>query len=202
MKSILAFLFLLFSTFTFSQRATNQGDIILIGNDTIAVVDYINCQSCNATKSEILSNVDTYSWMNKMDVGLSVVSDITVSDKQKISQLFNGNNITYNDSLGVVTDKSILEITPDSNEQTNIQLNIDLTSEYLIKSANQKMAAIIVGVVGGLGTSLMAMSGKVNRDAVVGFGFITAGGVVALQISSSYNLKMAGGSLKKVKLRL
>ena len=163
-KFILPILILLFANLSFSQKYHCRENSIFINNDTVGKITNIKCNSCKSTDD--LKNIDSLSWLNHMEFDIVLSKIISDTDKKNFFQYsFNSNcSVNYIDSL--ITNKKI-----DSSQVTAFNIdfnnklytNMDLSSQFLIKSAQQKNQSLIVGLAGCVVSSLLvAVSSNTN----------------------------------------
>ena len=213
-KFILPILILLFANLSFSQKYHCRENSIFINNDTVGKITNIKCNSCKSTddlKNILLKekSFDSLSWLNHMELDIVLSKSISDTDKKNFFQYsFNSNcSVNYIDSL--ITNKKI-----DSSQVTAFNIdfnnklytNMDLSSQFLIKSAQQKNQSLIVGLAGCVVSSLLvAVSSNTNfqpdmkRQILFTAGVVGLGATIAtltIQIQSNNNLKKAGISLK------
>ena len=192
MKTFLTFIFLLLSTLSFSQKFKNDNGFVTYETDTIAKIkDYDK----NLKVSIVM----------KSNVPFDVIFTKSI-DKEKKQQLhkdlFYGCNVNYIDTISDTISslskiQSILMV-----ENIDYRQNLNLSSQYLIKSAKQRNQALIVGIAGsvisGILYSTIIKNGynPVNNVTFVMVGAATTVGVITLSISSNNNQKKAGLALR------
>jgi hypothetical protein len=200
-KFILTSLLVLTSILSFSQNFINKNGLIIRETDTVAKIENYdnNIKIALAFKSDLNVNVKL----------IDVLSDEDI--KKMESDIFNTNcEITYTGNLvgkneieTVIKDTSISStIMRLESYNMNLQNRLSISSDYLIKSANQRNTSIIIGVIGSIiSTGLMVNSlnqGYTPLQRPIGLiiGVGTTAAVLTLNISSNNNQRKAGVSLK------
>lgn len=210
MKYIISIFSLILNFFLFSQKQyQNTNGFLLINSDTVAQIQNYDLN----LEKRLLKE-------EKLSIYVNNLKQLNEKEKKELVWVvfYNGCDVVWLDTIVENEIESVITNTNDTirkqddllsrlllieNENKKINLRIESSSNYLIKSANQKNLSLIIGIGGSLiSTGLItfnSMMGYSPSDKPTGaiIGIASSAAFLTLQITSNINLKKAGLKLNK-----
>lgn len=210
MKYIVSILSLILNFFLFSQNQYhNTNGFLLRNSDTVAQIQNYDLNLQKRLLKE-----------EKLSIYVNNLKQLNEKEKKELVWVvfYNGCDVVWSDTIVENEIESVITNTNDTirkqddllsrlllieNENKKINLRIESSSNYLIKSANQKNLSLIIGIGGSLiSTGLItfnSMMGYSPSDKPTGaiIGIASSAAFLTLQITSNINLKKAGLKLNK-----